>query len=100
MAVATKKSKQAWVYASLTAAAWILGGCADKDSATSADDPNADVQTTIEQEATGVDDAATTDDVVVTDDVAVATDDDDVAVATAEDEVLDGSESEEHVSTY
>lgn len=99
MAVATKKSKQAWVYASLTAAALILGGCADKDSATSADDPNADVQTTIEQEATGVDDAATTDDVVVTDDVAVATDDD-VAVATAEDEVLDGSESEEHVSTY
>lgn len=105
MAVATKKSKQAWVYASLTAAALILGGCADKDSATSADDPNADVQTAIEQEATGVDDAATADDVVVTDDVAVATDDvavvtDDVAVATAEDEVLDGSESEEHVSTY
>jgi hypothetical protein len=48
-----------------------------------------DAQTQVEQEATGVDD------------VAVASADDDVAVATVDDaDVLDGSESEEHVSTY
>ena len=38
---------------------------------------------------------------MVGDDVAVASADDDVAVATVDDaDVLDGSESEEHISTY
>lgn len=105
MATIVKRSKQAWLYASLTAAALVLGGCADKDSATSADDPNADIQTPIEQEATGVDNANAPNSPndpassSANNDVAIATDD--VGVATADDaEVLEGTESEEHISTY
>ncbi len=97
-----------WLFAALAVSALTLGACEDKGSKTSEDDPNYDVQTEIEQEATGVDEVeqvtegvnstGISDDPLVNDDVAT---DDDVATATVDDsEVLDGSESEEHVSTY
>lgn len=91
----TQIMSKKWLFSSLAVAALALGACSDKGAATTEDDPTLDAQTQVEQEATGVDDA-----VQVNDDVAVATADDDVAVATADDsEVLDGSESEEHIST-
>lgn len=75
--------------AAVAALAVTLSACSDKGAATTEDDPTLDAQTQVEQEATGVDD------------VAVASADDDVAVATVDDaDVLDGSESEEHISTY
>ena len=103
---------------SLATAALTLGACADPDSATTQDDvdPGADPQTQVEQEATGVDDVEQAtenvnsadisdeplvDDTVVTDDVAVVSDDDGTVTEGVNNaEVLDGSESEEHVSTY
>lgn len=103
-----------WLLAALAASALSLSACADKEKPL--DEPEAmdtidDAQTPVEQEATGVDDveqvaegvnsADTSDDPLVNDNVAIATADDDVAIATADDsEVLDGSESEEHISTY
>lgn len=78
--------------AAVAALAVTLSACAEQEK--SLEEPDAmqtvdDAQTQVEQEATGVDD------------VAVASADDDVAVATVDDaDVLDGSESEEHVSTY
>ena len=101
-----------WLFAALAASALTLSACEDKGSNTSEDDPNYDAQTEVEQEATSVDEveqvtegvnsADISDDPLVNDDVAMATADDDVAIATSADdsEVLDGSESEEHVSTY
>ena len=97
--------------AAVAALAVTLSACSDKGTATTEDDPTLDAQTQVEQEATGVDDVAQvtegvnsadiSDDPMVDDDVAVASADDDVAVATVDDaDVLDGSESEEHVSTY
>ncbi|MGM8870142.1 hypothetical protein ACS8E3_00455 [Psychrobacter sp. 2Y5] len=88
-----------------------LSACSDKGAATTEEDPTLDPQTQVEQEATGVDDVAQvtegvnsadiSDDPMVNDDVAVASADDDIAIATVDDaDVLDGSESEEHVSTY
>lgn len=107
----TQIMSKKWLFSSLAVAALALGACSDKGAATTEEDPTLDAQTQVEQEATGVDDvvqvtedvnsADISDDPLVNDDVAVATADDDVAVATADDsEVLDGSESEEHVSTY
>jgi len=105
--------------AAVAALAVTLGACAEQEK--SLEEPDAmqtvdDAQTQVEQEATGVDDVAQVtegvnsadisddpmvDDDVVGDDVAVASADNDVAVATVDDaDVLDGSESEEHVSTY
>lgn len=96
--------------AAVAALALTLSACSDKGAATTEEDPTLDPQTQVEQEATGVDDvvqvtegvnsADISDDPMVND-VAVASADDDVAVATVDDaDVLDGSESEEHVSTY
>lgn len=100
-----------WLCATFAASALTLGACSDQGAATTEEDPAMDPQTQVEQEATGVDDveqvaesvnsADTSDDPLVDDDVAVASADEEVAVATADDaEVIDGSESEEHVSTY
>lgn len=102
-ALAQKPLSKKWLYASLTAAALMLGACSDKSAATTEDDPSYDAQTSVEQAATGV--ASTDNEVAIARaDDGMANDDmmtDDVAVATAdESEVLDGSESEEHVSTY
>ena len=73
-------------------------------------EPTADAQTAVEDEATGVATAGSNDDVAVasandsaanTNESMVVGENDDVAVATADEaEVLDGTESEEHVSTY
>ncbi len=101
-----------WLYVSLAAAALTLGACADKKPVATEDEVNVDAQTSVEQEATGVSNADTINDPMASDGVAVASGDmtnDDVAVATAEDDsaagiddsdILDGSESEEHISTY
>ena len=100
-------------------AALFLGACGDKKAATTEADTNAqpDAQTQVEQNATavatddtahaGMDHDAMDTTVVAGDDVAVAEagdvaevgDTGDVAVAGG-DEVLEGTESEEHVSTY
>lgn len=91
----------------VAAAALTLSACADPDSATTQDDvdPVADPQTEIEQEATGVSDveqvtegvdSAEVEGSLVVDPVVA---EDDAAIITT-DEVLDGTESEEHVSTY
>lgn len=100
----------------LAAAALTLGACADKEA--SMTDANVDAQTPVEQQATGVAGADMSNDTMANDDVAVATDgmaadhnadmmNDDVATASADDgvavddsDMLDGSEQEEHVSTY
>ena len=68
-------------------------------------EPAADAQTPVENNATGVATANSTDDVAVAsadaNDGMAVSENDDVAVATADDvEVLDGTESEEHISTY
>ena len=105
-------TRKTWLYASLAAAALTLGACADKEPAATEDEMVVDAQTSVEQEATGVANADAPNDPMASEDVAVASDDmmnEDVAVASAEDgvavgiddsEMLDGSESEEHVSTY
>ena len=92
-----------WLMVTLAAAALTLSACGKKDEPVVQGDPAADAQTQVEQEATGV--AAANDNVAVASaDDGIATTDgvnDDVAVATADDsEVMDGTESEEHVSTY
>lgn len=99
----SKSVHKKWLLGAIAAAALTLGACADKNETPMTDaEPTADAQTPVEQAETGV---ATAD--MPSNDVAVATADpmdpanDDVAVATADDtEVLDGTESEEHVSTY
>lgn len=115
-----KPMHKKWLYASLAAAALTLGACADNEAPMSEDETAMDAQVEVEQGATNV----ASDDTMVNDDVAVASEDmdmdmasdantdmmnDDVAVAEADDgvavgaddsEMLDGSESEEHVSTY
>lgn len=107
----TKPTYKHWLYVSLAAVALTLGACADKEPVATEDEVNIDAQTSVEQEAIGVTDADTVNDPMDSDGVAVASEDtmnDDVAVASAEDgiadvddsEILDGSESEEHVSTY
>lgn len=87
-----------------------LSACADKGAATTQDDPKADAQTAVEQEATGVNDVEqVTEDVnsaVVDDSLVVdpAIAENDATVVTtgeiADSEILDGTETEEHVSTY
>ena len=107
-----KSTYKKWLCVSLAAATLSLGACADKGAATTEDDPKADAQTSVEQEASGI---ASANDPSMKDDVAIASDantamaGDDVAVASADDavaegiddsDILDGSETEEHVSTY
>lgn len=104
------KTYKSWLTVGLAAAALTLTACGKKDEPPMETEPTADAQTSVEQEA-----VSTNDDVAVAsaNDVGIETDtdtvvmtdndiiNDDVAVATADDvEVIDGSESEEHVSTY
>ena len=96
-----------WLTIGLVAAALSISACGKKDEAPMDVEPTADAQTAVEDEATGVATAGSTDDVAIAsangsnnEGMAVG-ENDDVAVATADDaEVLDGTESEEHVSTY
>ncbi len=92
-----------WLTVGLVAAALTLGACGKKDEAPMETASAVDAQTAVEEEATGVAIAGAGDDIAVAsanDGMAVGNNDD-VAVATADDaEVLDGTESEEHVSTY
>ena len=91
---------KSWLTIGLVAAALTLSACGKKDEAPMETEPAADAQTAVEDDAANVGNG---------DDIAVASADDgmamdsndDVAVATADDtEMLDGTESEEHVSTY
>lgn len=94
---------KSWLSVGLVAAVLTLSACGKKDEAAVETAPAVDAQTTVEDEATGVATAGSSDDVAVAsagDDTAVSSTDN-VAVATADDaEVMDGTESEEHVSTY
>lgn len=104
MAIKNKIYKN-WLTVGLVAAALSVSACGKKDEAPMDVEPATDAQTPVENNATGVATANSTDDVAVAsadanDGVAVS-ESDDVAVATADDaEVLDGTESEEHISTY
>ena len=109
MAIENKTYKN-WLTVGLVAAALSISACGKKDEAPMDVEPTADAQTAGEDEATGVATAGSNDDVAVasandsaanTNESMVVGENDDVAVATADDaEVLDGTESEEHVSTY
>ena len=109
MAIENKTYKN-WLTVGLVAAALSISAWGKKDEAPMDVEPTADAQTAVEDEATGVATAGTNDDVAVasandsaanTNESMVVGENDDVAVATADDaEVLDGTESEEHVSTY
>ena len=104
------KTYKNWLTVGLVAAALSISACGKKDEAPMDVEPTADAQTAIEDEATGVATAGSNDDVAVasandsaanTNESMVVGENDDVAVATADEaEVLDGTESEEHVSTY
>ena len=104
------KTYNNWLTVGLVAAALSISACGKKDEAPMDVEPTADAQTAVEDEATGVATAGSNDDVAVasandsaanTNESMVVGENDDVAVATADDaEVLDGTESEEHVSTY
>lgn len=103
-----------WLYASVAASALALSACADNETPAIEDETAMDAQVEVEQGATSVDDdtamAASEDTAYASDDMPSEDSDmmnDDVAVATANEsevaddpEILDGSESEEHVSTY
>lgn len=114
-----KSMHKKWLCVTLAAAALTLSACGKKDSPPMETEPAVDAQTSVEQVETGVASANTTNDPLVNDDVAIASADeglavdsdadlmnDDVAVATADDydvdesEILDGTETEEHISTY
>lgn len=109
MAIENKTYKN-WLTVGLVAAALSISACGKKDEAPMDVQPTADAQTAVEDEATGVATAGSNDDVAVasandsaanTNESMVVGENDDVAVATADEaEVLDGTESEEHVSTY
>ncbi|WP_227673449.1 hypothetical protein [Psychrobacter sp. CMS30] len=109
MAIENKTYKN-WLTVGLVAAALSISACGKKDEAPMDVEPTADAQTAVEDEATGVATAGSSDDVAVasandsaanTNESMVVGENDDVAVATADEaEVLDGTESEEHVSTY
>lgn len=109
MAIENKTYKN-WLTVGLVAAALSISACGKKDEAPMDVEPTADAQTAVEDEATGVATAGSNNDVAVasandsaanTNESMVVGENDDVAVATADDaEVLDGTESEEHVSTY
>ena len=109
MAIENKTYKN-WLTVGLVAAALSISACGKKDEAPMDVEPTVDAQTAVEDEATGVATAGNNDDVAVasandsaanTNESMVVGENDDVAVATADEaEVLDGTESEEHVSTY
>ncbi len=109
MAIENKTYKN-WLTVGLVVAALSVSACGKKDEAPMDVESTADAQTAVEDEATGVATAGSNDDVAVasandsaanTNESMVVGENDDVAVATADEaEVLDGTESEEHVSTY
>ena len=110
MAIKNKTYKN-WLTVGLVAAALSISACGKKDEAPMDVQPTADAQTTVEDEATGVATAGSNDDVAVAsangsaaannNEAMAVGPNDDVAVATADDaEVIDGTESEEHISTY
>lgn len=92
----------------LVAAALTLSACGKKEEAAVETAPAVDAQTSVEQEAIGTNDdvaVASANDLNNDTDTVVMTDDEimsgDVAIATADEaEVIDGSETQEHVSTY
>ena len=89
------------IFATLAAAVLTMSACGKKDASVTESESAVDAQASVEQQgsATAHDEVA-----VASANEGIATTDmpnDDVAVATADDsEVMDGSESEEHVSTY
>lgn len=104
MAIKNKAYKN-WLTVGLVAAALSVSACGKKEEAPMDVEPTADAQTPVENNDTGVATANSTDDVAVAsadaNDGMAVSENDDVAVATADDaEVLDGTESEEHISTY
>lgn len=113
-AMMRKPMLKKWLYASVAASALALSACADNETPAIEDETAMDAQVEVEQGATNVDDdtamAASEDTAYASDDMPSEDSDmmnDDVAVATAgesevadDSEILDGSESEEHVSTY
>ena len=110
MAIENKAYKN-WLTVGLVAAVLSISACGKKDEAPMDVQPTADAQTVVEDEATGVATAGSNDDVAVAsandgtaannNEAMAVGPNDDVAVATADDaEVIDGTESEEHISTY
>ena len=112
MAIENKTYKN-WLTVGLVAAALSISACGKKDEAPMDVQPTADAQTAVEDEATGVATAGSNDDVAVAsandgvntnannNEAMAVGPNDDVAVATADDaEIIDGTESEEHISTY
>ena len=109
MAIENKTYKN-WLTVGFVAAALSISACGKKDEAPMDVQPTADAQTAVEDEATGVATAGSNDDVAVAsandgaannNEAMAVGPNDDVAVATADDaEVIDGTESEEHISTY
>ncbi|OXL24092.1 hypothetical protein [Psychrobacter sp. DAB_AL32B] len=98
---------KSWLTVGLVAVALTVSACGKKEEAPIEAAPAVDAQTAVEEEATGVATAGSSDDIAVASADANANDgmvvgsNDDVAVATADDaEIMDGSESEEHISTY
>ena len=90
-----------WLMVTLAAAALTLSACGKKDVPVTEGEPAIDAQASVEQQGS----ASAQDNVAVAsaNDGMATTDgaNDNVAVATADDsEVIDGSETEEHVSTY
>ena len=109
MAIENKAYKN-WLTVGLVAAALSISACGKKDEAPMDVQPTADAQTAVEDEATGVATAGSNDVAVASANGSAAANNneamavgpnDDVAVATADDaEVIDGTKSEEHISTY
>ena len=112
MAIENKAYKN-WLTVGLVAAALSISACGKKDETPMDVEPTADAQTAVEDEATGVATAGSNDDVAVAsandgvntnannNEAMAVGPNDDVAVATADDaEIIDGTESEEHISTY
>ena len=94
-------SHKKWLMITLAAAALTLSACGKKDEPVAEGDLAVDAQASVEQQGS----ASAQDDVAVASaNDGMATADgatDDVAVATADDtEVMDGTETEEHISTY
>lgn len=103
-----------WLTVGLIAAALSVSACGKKDEPPVETAPAVDAQTPVEENATGVATANSSDDVAVASadgstsgnaNEAMATgENDDVAIATAggdsDADVIDGTEREEHISTY
>lgn len=102
---------KAMLLVSLAAAILTLSACGKKDEPPMETAPETTAQPSVEQAQAGTDVGVATDAPVMNDDVAVASANDgiatadgmndDVAIASADDsDMMDGTESEEHISTY